>query len=246
MNALSRWAGLGAACAASLVLAACGGGGGGGDDDGDQPQTSAACMPTEHVTYTASYRMTEGSTVFPMEVTTTKNGPVTVNGQAMLREQDTEARDLSNGRLIHVIQIHYTRNADGSLVVYTDADAWQSASRAEPHAITAAIFDPPFVNRRFVLRPGETQESVVQGTQRVTQDGTTRDESLKYTRRETFHGMEEVEVPAGRIKACKFTVTSSAGWSETLWIHKGLEVKTETFQDGKRTILREATRMSNL
>jgi hypothetical protein len=245
MKTISKWANLGAACAASLALVACGGGGG-----DDEAQTSAVCFPTGQSTQIVNYRVTwQDGSVTTSESTGIWDEPVTLDGRPMLRLQDTDVDELSQGRHITVTQQYYTRNPDGAQVFHAYASASRWANQEQPYYISGSVYDPPWVDRLPAgLRPGETSEFVVQGTSRTTEDGATREESFKVTSRDTYHGLEDVNLPMGRVTTCKTTtVNGFTGNTTILWRlkDKGSWVKREDFdKDGKRTKLMEATSFS--
>lgn len=243
MKATSRkWASLGTACAASLMLVACGGG-----DDG-LDETSAACDLNYAGAQSGSYRVTVPNAVYTRDDSTTVE-PATFNGQQMLRNQEMNLHRLANGDEAEVSQIYYLVNADGTWAVYGEARAQQKVNAAQPYYVSAAIYNPPMVvHAPGSMRAGEARDVQLKGTQRITENGATRDESFDFIQRETFHGMEEVTLPLGRVKACKLSYDApSLGYSRVSWNKKGLwAIKREDFRNGQRTELLEATSYSGL
>ena len=225
------------------LLSACGGGG--GDDDNGPPVAhngpSSECDPTAFIKGTVNYQYASADWRAEKRDTDSFNEPVQLNGRSLLRIRTqtvyaySAPANVAGRQFFEVRDTYYQRNADGSRTVYSEATARRWETETAPSETYAFVYDPPFLDRRFALKPGQSTDDVVKGFKQVMVKGQTTTTPISGTNHITYHGQEVMPVPGGSLVTCKFTSQHYDGAKETLWNTKdmGFYIKSQaTYADG--------------
>ena len=226
------------------LLSACGGGG--GDDDNGPPVAhngpSSECDSKVFVKGTVIAQWVQGDQRAEKRSTDTFNEPVQLNGRALLRHRTESVytfsapANLVGRQLFEVEDNYFLRNADGSRTFYSIATARRWDTETAPSETNATIFDPPYLDRRMALQPGESTDIAYKGTQQTVRNGQTTTAPMSGAFRTTYNGQETMALlGGGSLATCKLTAQSSDGGSLTIWAAKDLEVlvkRLQTFPGG--------------
>lgn len=231
--------------AALLALSACGGGG--GDDNPPAPAEARAsdCLGPLQMHHRGVYRIS-GNYPGTLQIDRTDGTRTDLNGRQVLLDtvikqaSYTAPANYAGHTLTEVTMQYYTHGADSIETVYADAYAshWEDWAVGEQN-VYADAFDPPYADPIFTLKPGQSVVLNIKGVRHGRwHDGTVVDEPIDSRTTRTYHGQEQVEVPAGRFTACKFSDTSTDGTPIMTWWRAkdtGIEVKSiapEEFEGG--------------
>lgn len=220
-----------AVVAAAFLAAACGGGGGSSNDGNTTPPSNLASdcsspvLTSVGTTFRFDYARSGASTGSSSTVGSVKR-LTTFEGQADVAEVEADIAEESQSAGQPAVRqstnllsyVRRTANADtlfGSvLTVVTGADQG---------TVVRTVFSPPFADQRFTLTAGQRLTFTIAAT--VTTRLPSGQEQVNTNSEAstvTFIGQEQVTVPAGTFRSCRFDVSiGSAARPNSIWYHVG-------------------------
>ena len=237
---------LSSAALLTAVLAACGGGGddpvAGNPGNPGAPNTptgggASECMPAKGTQHKGTYRMTGGS-VGTATRTFVYDRPIDFNGKSLSQRSEVNVLTYTGGpgaghtQAATFMWIYAPESTTASIV---HGYGWGRSPWDRPDLLDYTMghsYNPPYVDRRFQLQPGQSTEVTRRATTETTATGQPpKPGSFEDKVRVTYQGQETVNVTAGSFVACKFTREwfwpgdNTPYDTETRWLAKGTGVE---------------------
>lgn len=206
----------------TCLLTACGGG---GTTNGGEI-ASIPCydnlLDATNVTYRLSYAGTDASGSFTESVA----GEVTPNA------------DLNNHTelLSRTEKVAFIRNDSPTLASWTDISYFQ----ARPHQLpieyesraflqtfqTIVRYEPPYEDNRANLAIGQSETYIARGSRQAGTGDSSAWEPYYRESQVVYVGQENIQVPAGVYRACRYEAKSSDASMTTTWVQRGIVIKS--------------------
>jgi hypothetical protein len=251
----SRFTRLATMMMATVLAAACGGGG----DDSDDASTSvlasdcrSSVLTTVGTTFRFDYAYSGAATGGVSTV-----GRVTrltaFEGQTDATEVDTDTSEdfQITGRAAtrqNTNTLSYARQTADADTLYGSVLTFISS--ADQGTVVRTVFSPPLVDRRFTLTAGQRTTLATSATATATlPSGRQQVNQLSETGTVTFTGQEQITVPAGAFRSCRFEVSlAGATRPSVIWyqVGTGVVLKLTSAIDTNSTLTSELQATSRL
>jgi len=212
-----------------LVLASCGG----GSDDDEPHATAAHCFndliyqPKNVVEQAFSE---DGQTGFTLRYETLNDQP-DFNGQTGLSGFQQNYSSLRGGLTAGYSKTDYFKST-GSNGRAEFGYVYKRASLAAINTVTAT-YSAPFVDKRALLKPGESVSYTILGEQVSNNSSETRPIHDSFV--VTYLSDEQVAIGQRTVRACKFSVLKNNATSLE-WIYQGIPVQTSSIATTSLTL----------
>lgn len=215
----------------TVLAVACGGGGGNSDDGNATPPSTLASdcsspvLTSVGTTFRFDYARFGASTGSSSTVGSVKR-LTTFEGQADVTEVEVDNTDESQPAGQPAVRqstnlLSYLRRAANADTLY--GSVLTVVAGADQGTVVRTVFSPPFVDERFTLAAGQRLTFTIAATVTTTlPSGREQVNTTSEATTVTFVGQEQVTVPAGAFRSCRFEVSvGSAARPITIWYHVG-------------------------
>jgi hypothetical protein len=242
---------------AAVLAAACGGGGGGDDSDGAATSVLASeCRSSMLTTVGTTFRFDyaySGAATGGISTVGSVTRLAAFEGQTDATEVDADTSEdfQLTGRAAarqSTNMLSYARQTTDADIVYGSVLTFTSG--ADQGAVVRTVFSPPLVDRRFTLSAGQSTTVTTTATATATlPSGQQQVNQLSETATVTFTGQEQITVPAGSFRSCRFDVSlAGAAQPNVIWfqVGSGVVLKIISAIDANSTLTSELQATSRL